>query len=278
MRVLARCSTAALLLAAGAACASGGGGGGGGDSAPGERIPASSATVKAVVEMRPGPPPHQAVFVENKSTEPIVVSNAFMTECVNLGYLCDKPGGYQRIVRVRPGQREQILTANSATNPEGRFGYRVMWSWRPDVGDLTAAIEPTTEEITITSDAGRTVARATTGGAVMATDPFPVAASEALRRNVGRVRVSPDSVDMRVGQTLSLFDTFQVTLVDASGTSLGTVPFGFRIPTEHLTFRQPNFTATAAGRAVVEFTVPARLLPSGATAPQPAQVVFNIRP
>ena len=273
MRLGAPFATAMVVAFAGAACASGGAGASGRSDA-GEQVPASTATVMAVAESRNL---QHRVFVRNRSTVPIIVSGVMMRDCVNLGFLCDDPGGYQQIIRVQPGQTEEILRTVSRADPYGPFGYRVSWTWRPDVGDLRATTGLTREELTITSNEGRMTSRRTLEGVEVSSELYPPAVAEALRRNLAQVRVQPDSIDMRVGESREL-DSFRVELVDAAGGRLGPVPFGFRISATQVTFRHTGFTAMAPGRVVIDFTVPRTLLPAGSTPPAPGQLVVNVRP
>ena len=229
----------------------------------------SQITVRASTEQAHAPRIGHTVYVENTSTVPIIVTSVTLRNCENIRGVCDAPTPIN--VRVKPGQREVIKRIDPRNEGMG-FNYRLAWAWRAE--SEGAAIAAVLGDAGVGSSAPpETVGQRES---VVPTRNDPYLQSVEIRAVVaagGRLRVEPDSIEMRVGESRSIGD-FRIALYDSAGVRRGRVPYSVRFPTNKISFAPPTFKAIAPGDAVITFTLPASATEGLASVPQGFLVVI----
>lgn len=207
VRLLPRFLAASVLLAGSAAC---------------NRYPdvlPSSQSISSSTDERAGNPPTHVVYVENRSTVPVVVNRTSLTDCENVRDSCTPLPMY---LRIAPGER-QIVRRIQPADPAHNFRYRFAYSWRGGnldytvVSTLAGSPDVRAEQREFVRKQGDSVrkAEAAAGYTFLGRDDYtPLAGRVAALRAVG------DSIVLTVGQTGNI-DNIRFVLVDAAGRVLG---------------------------------------------------------
>jgi hypothetical protein len=217
-------------------------------------VAATFETIVSTTEERTGNPPVHLLLVENRSTVPVVVFSASLTNCENVRDSCTP---HPMNVRVAPGQREIILRATPAS-PQRGFGYRFHFSWRADSSDARALSALAANG---SQDAQRRLsslqrgdslrrAAAAAGYVELSRDDYA-----ALGSRVAALRAATDSLVLAPGQKAGI-DDIRLVLVDSAGAILGSTHWvGWRVPvSDAVQFAPPKeLVAREAGRIVLSF-------------------------
>ena len=244
VRFLPRFLAAAVLLAEGAGCTRHP------DVAP------TSQTVVSSTEERAGDPPSHVVFVENRSTVPVVLYRTSVTECENVSDSCT-PQPMNR--RLAPGRKEIVLRIQPV-DPARHFRYRFAYSWRAGTMDMTTVTilagspDVRAEQDALIQKQGDSVRKleAAAGYAFIGRDDYtPLAGRVAAMRAVG------DSIVLATGQTGNI-DKLRFVLVDADGHVLGsTLWVQWKVPPGRTIqfVSGKEFVGRTPGRALLTFSL-----------------------
>lgn len=242
-------------------------------------VAANSQTVFASAEQAHGPNPAQVIYVENRSTVPIIVYSVTLRRCENVRQRCETP---QRLsVRLPGGQRAPIQRVEPRLETSG-FTYTYSFAWRPDSSGRVAAlsvladqgVEAARENIAAIerADAAR---RAEVGGH---DDWLSTASLGALGARAAAVRAEPDSIVMRVGEVVTL-DRIRLIVLDSAGAILGRARFSFGYQPGVVAFTRPDtLRAVAPGRVALELRVPLEAQVGRAVHLPPVLVSIVVRP
>ena len=213
-------------------------------------------TIVSTTEERTGEPPVHLLRVENRSTVPVVVFSASLTNCANVRDTCTP---HPMNVRVAPGQTQTILRA-TPTSAERGFSYRFRFSWHADSSDaralsaLAASGSQDAQRRLSDQQRGDSLRRAAAaaGYVELSRDAFA-----ALGSRVAALRAATDSLVLAPGQKVGI-DDVRLVLVDSAGAILGSthwvrwsVP-----PSEAVQFTPPKeLVGREAGRIVLTFSL-----------------------
>jgi hypothetical protein len=213
-------------------------------------------TVVSTTEERTGSPPVHLLLVENRSTVPVVVFSASLTNCENVRDSCTP---HPMNVRVGPGQRQIILRA-MPTSAERGFSYRFGFSWHADSSDARAlsalAASGSQDAQRRLSDRQRgdslRRAAAAAGYVELSRDDYA-----ALGSRVAALRAANDSLVLAPGQKAGI-DDIRLVLVDSAGAILGSTHWvRWRVPSsDAVQFNSPKeLVGREAGRVVLTFAL-----------------------
>lgn len=242
-------------------------------------VAANNQTVFASTEQGHGPNPVHVIYVENRSTIPILVYGATLRRCENVKQRCDSP---QKLnVRIAGGRRAPILRVEPRAENLG-FTYSSSFSWQADSSGQVAALSVLADEgvqeareniaAIERADAAR---RAEVGGH---DDWLSTSSLGALGARAAAIRAEPDSIVMRVGEVVTL-DRIRLIALDSAGARLGRVRYSFGFQPGVVAFTRPDtLRAVAAGRVALELRAPIEAQ-VGRTAPlAPVLVSIIVRP
>ncbi|MCY7380262.1 MAG: hypothetical protein LH467_13110 [Gemmatimonadaceae bacterium] len=244
VRFLPRFLAASVLLAGGAAC---------------NRHPDAAPSFKNIIsstDERASDPPSHVVYVENRSTVPVVVYRTSLTDCENVSDSCTPQ---PMNLRVAPGEK-QIVHRIQPADPAHSFRYRFAFSWRAGrldwtaVSSLAGSADVRAEQRQVVQKQGDSVRRAeaAAGYTFLGREDYtPLAGRVAALRAVG------DSIVLTVDQTDNI-DNIRFVLVDAEGRVLGSTlwvqwhaPPGRTV--QFLTAKE--FVGRAPGRALLTLSL-----------------------
>jgi hypothetical protein len=214
-------------------------------------------TVVSSTEERTGDPPSHLMYVENRSTVPVVVFSVSLTSCENVRDSCTPHPMNQR---VGPGQKQLVLRVVPASTERG-FSYRFAFSWRADSSDVRAVSalassgNAAAQQRLSDQQRGDSVRRAAAAAGYneLSRDDFA-----ALRGRVAALRAVGDSLVLAPGQTAGV-DDIRLVLVDSAGKVLGSTHWvRWRVPsTEAVQFLPPRqLIAREPGRIELTFALP----------------------
>jgi hypothetical protein len=176
-------------------------------------------TVVTRTEERAGNAPMHIVHVENRSTEPVTVYTAGLTDCDNIADPCTP---HPMDLRVGPGETQVVLRIVPAS-ADRAFAYRFQYSWRAGTLDRTLVLAPAgspnvratqQEAIRQRGDSVR-AAEAAAGYTFIGREDFTP-----LAGRVAALRVVGDSIVLAAGQTARMRD-MRFVLLDADRRVLG---------------------------------------------------------
>jgi hypothetical protein len=214
----------------------------------------TSETIVSTTEERQGNPPAHLIYVQNRSTVPVVVFSIYLTGCENVKLQCStRPAN----VRIAPGQSQLAIRVEPDNAVRG-FSYHFGFSWRADsssVNALAALAANGDESSQLKLAAMRrtdSLNRGQGGPHVseLTRDDFSVLAGKAVA-----IRGYPDSLLLPPGAKASLSD-IRLLLVDSMGTVLGGTRWvRWQAPSNRaVQFTPPEtFVALTPGRALVQF-------------------------
>lgn len=214
-------------------------------------------------------------YVTNRSTVTIIVFGFELRECENVRGSCSP----QRMnVRVKPGTRVRVSQV-LPKNPEMGMSYRSSFSWKPDAKEYQEGVRlgllPPRADMDAEAGPARPAATATGETSQSAASPeaprapeniaerlLDLAAVNSLGARIASMRVFPDSVPLKLGQS---FLSRQVTVIafDSSGVPLGrVVALRWRADGDVLATAADTVFAKKVGRGMLEFrlAVPDRQL------------------
>lgn len=214
-------------------------------------------TIVSSTEERAGDPPMHLLQVENRSTVPVVVFSASLTNCENVKDSC---APHPMNVRLGPGAKQTILRATPAS-PERGFSYRFHFSWRADSSDAKALAalaasgsQPARRRLSDVEH-GDSLRRAAAAAGYVELSREDHAA---LGSRVASLRAAPDSLVLAPGQSAGI-DDIRLLLADSAGNILGSTHWvRWRVPSsDAVQFSPPKtFVAREAGRILVTFGLP----------------------
>jgi hypothetical protein len=211
-------------------------------------------TIVSSTEVRSDNPPVHSLVVENRSTVPVIVFSASLTDCENVRDSCTP---HPMNVHVGPGQKQIILRA-MPTSTERGFSYRFHFSWRADSSDaralsaLAASGNSDAQLRLVDQQRGDSVRRAAAaaGYVELSRDDYA-----ALGSRVAALRAVSDSFVLAPGQTMRV-DDIRLVLVDSAQRVLGSTHWiRWRVPpSDAVQFNVPKeLVGREAGRAVLTF-------------------------
>src|SRR5688572_27719570 len=180
--------------------------------------PTPATIVSRTVESQGDQAVH-TIYVQNRSTVPVIVWSVTLTRCENVKQTC----GPRRVNLRVPPSGEVVATRVEPDSPIRGFGYRFGFSWRADsaaVGALAAMAGAGDERSQERLDARRrldSLDRLETG------TRYPELSREDFRALAGRrvsLRVVPDTLVLAPGNQLNV-DRIPVLVADSTGHILG---------------------------------------------------------
>ncbi|MDQ6926381.1 MAG: carboxypeptidase-like regulatory domain-containing protein [Candidatus Eremiobacteraeota bacterium] len=218
-------------------------------------VAATNETVVSTTEERDMDPPAHLIFVDNRSTVPVVVFSVRLSGCENVKQQC-----YMRPVRIqiRPGRRELVTRVEPASSTQG-FTYQFSFSWHADSSSIAA--------VAALAAGGNSTARAQLASIRHADSLDRTAAGPhaneltrddfaALGARAVTLRPAPDSLVLAPGERASL-DRIRILVVDAQGVVLGRTRWlRWSVPNGRIVEYDPadqTMIARSPGRAVLRY-------------------------
>ena len=213
----------------------------------------SRATVVSTTEESQGPPPAHVIYVENRSTVPIMVFGVSLSGCENVRQQCS-PRPVK--IRVSPGRREIAMRVEPANKDRG-FEYHFGFSWNADSAGMNAlnalASNGSSEARGRLTAMERADSLEREGGGFRELSRNDFAA---LAGRVASMRARSDSLFIEPGDKFDI-DRMVLLLADSQGVVLGRthwVRFMVNTGGNTISFAPPNaIAARNVGRAVVRF-------------------------
>jgi hypothetical protein len=214
----------------------------------------TSETIVSTTEERQGDQSAHLIYVQNRSTVPVIVFGTRLTNCENVKQQCSmRPAN----VRIGPGERQLAIRVEPDNAVRG-FSYHFGFSWRADSSNLTALAalaasgEQTSQLRLAAMRSADSLNRAELGPHVneLTREDFTVLAGKAVA-----IRGYPDSLVLAPGAKASLND-IRLLVVDSMGMALGSTHWmRWQVPSNRaVQFVPPEtFVALAPGRALVQF-------------------------
>ena len=241
-------------------------------------VAATNETVFASTEEAHGAAPAHTIYIENRSTVPVLVYSVTLRSCENIKAACDSPTPLS--LRLAPGRRAMVRRVEPR-DPQKGFTYRYSYGWRAESGQAAAltvmasegSVEATERLAAI--ERGEAARRAEVG----AHDEWlSTSALAALGPRLAGVRAEPDSFVMRVGEAVTL-DRIRLMVVDSSGAPIGRARFRFGYQPGVIQFVRPDsLKAVRPGRVVVELRLPLEVTVGQAATLPGAPVTLVVRP
>jgi len=213
----------------------------------------SRLTIVSTTEETQGPPEAHLIYIENRSTVPVMVFNISLTGCENVKQQCSP---HPVKIRVAPGRRELAVRVEPANKDQG-FGYQFGFSWNADSAGMNAlnalASNGSSEARGRLTAMERADSLEREGGGFheLSRDDFA-----ALGPRVASMRARSDSLLIEPGDKFDI-DRMVLLLADSQGVVLGRTHWiRYQVNTggNAISFVPPGtIIARNVGRAVVRF-------------------------
>jgi len=223
-------------------------------------------TIVSSTEESQGTPPTHVIWIENRSTVPVIIFALRLDNCENVNVSC---GVHQSNIRLNAGQREVVERIGARTTSQG-FGYNFGFSWRADTSYGTKVLGALAE-------AGDTSARVRLAAQQHAdslrnaeTGPHYNELTRSdftmLAPRVASMRAYPDSLVLTPGEHASI-EKIRLLLLDSTGSVLGQTRWlRWQLSAGTLQFNPPtDLVARRPGRSIIRFSLAAdaqKLIPT----------------
>ena len=220
-------------------------------------IAPSYDTIISSTEESQGTPPTHIIYVENRSTVPVIIFALRLDNCENINVPC---GVHQSNIKLEAGQRS-VVERIGGKSPNQRWSYNFGFSWRADtsygnkvLGALAEAGDTSARVRLAAQQHADSLRHAETGPHYndLTRSDFAM-----LAPRVASMRAYPDSLVLTPGEHASI-EKIRLLLLDSTGSVLGQTRWlRWQLPMGgNLQFNPPtDLVARRPGRSIIRFSL-----------------------
>jgi hypothetical protein len=216
----------------------------------------SYQTIISTTEESQGSPPTHVIYVENRSTVPVIIFALRLENCENVNVSC---GVHPSNIKLDAGRREVVERVGAKNTSQG-FGYNFSYSFRVDtsygtkvLGALAEAGDTSARVRLEAQQHADSLRRAETGPHYndLTRGDFAV-----LAPRIASMRAYPDSLVLTPGEHVSI-ERIRLLLLDSTGSVLGQTRWlRWQLSAGALQFNPPrDLVARRPGRSIIRFSL-----------------------